>query len=171
MIKGNAAEIAALAERTDVTSRGVDSVGGGFSDPADVVRTLARQRRAIVIMTGVSDYISDGATVLKVSNGHELLGVITGSGCMTGTLVATFCAAARTAYLSANETKENASQLVQGDMLTGALAGVLAINVAAQRAAARSDVRGPGTFRAALMDELYAVRPKDVLELAKVEVA
>ena len=59
---------------------------------------------AIVAMTGVDDYISDGETVLKASNGHhwvsrdELgllpvsqadlghvqMGCITGSGCMTG---------------------------------------------------------------------------------------
>lgn len=168
MIKGNAAEIGALAESSEVTARGVDSVGKGFKDPAAVVRDLARKRRAIIVMTGVSDYVSDGATVLKVSNGHELLGVITGSGCMTGTLVAVFCAAARTAFLASG--KEDGGELVQGDMLAGALAGVLGINVAAERAAARPDVRGPGTFRAALMDELYAVRPADVLERAKVEI-
>lgn len=51
------------------------------------------------------------------------LGSITGSGCMTGTLVATFCAAARLHYLSGNEPHENLSELVQGDMLLGALAG------------------------------------------------
>lgn len=87
----------------------------------------------------MQDYISDGDTVLRVSNGHELvchltlvlrsrvltaqLGVITGSGCMTGTLVATFCAAARLYHLESNAPFEDASQLVQGDMLLGALAG------------------------------------------------
>lgn len=99
------------------------------------------------MLTGVQDYISDGEVVLRVSNGHELvcvlcflkssagtphrkphsliiqLGVITGSGCMTGTLVTTYCAAARLAYLKQNELFEDASQLVQGDMLLGALAG------------------------------------------------
>lgn len=51
------------------------------------------------------------------------LGSITGSGCMTGTLVATFCAAARLHYLAHNEPLEPLSELVQGDMLLGALAG------------------------------------------------
>ncbi|BEI81024.1 hypothetical protein CcaverHIS002_0201840 [Cutaneotrichosporon cavernicola] len=170
VIKGNPAEIATLAERSDVATRGVDSVGAGFKDPADVVRTLARRRRAIVVMTGEQDYISDGATVLRVSNGHELLDVITGSGCMTGTLVATFCAAARTAHIKAHGEEKGAFPLVRGDMLAAALAGVLSINVAAERAVAREDVRGPGTFRAALIDELYAVRPADVLQRANVEV-
>lgn len=73
-------------------TRGVDSVGSGFADPARVVKALARKRgelvtslklyggqltyflaAAIVVLTGVQDYISDGETVLRVSNGHELV--------------------------------------------------------------------------------------------------
>lgn len=76
-----------------MASKGVDSVGPGFSDPANVVKMLARKRRrcrtdpdgpydcdadacdigagAIVAMTGVDDWISDGDTVLKLSNGHH----------------------------------------------------------------------------------------------------
>jgi thiamine-phosphate diphosphorylase/hydroxyethylthiazole kinase len=42
---------------------------------------------------------------------------------MTGTLVATFCAAARLHYLATNKPHEDLSELVQGDMLLGALAG------------------------------------------------
>jgi thiamine-phosphate diphosphorylase/hydroxyethylthiazole kinase len=42
---------------------------------------------------------------------------------MTGTLVATYCAAARLHLLSRAEPFEVDSQLVQGDMLVGALAG------------------------------------------------
>lgn len=76
--------------------------------------------------------------MIKASNGDKLvsglhrwakwglttqLGSITGSGCMTGTLVATFCAAARLHYLATNEPFEAESELVQGDMLLGALAG------------------------------------------------
>lgn len=55
-------------------------------------------------------------------------------------------------------------------MLLGSLAGVLVFNVAAERAAAREDVKGPGTFRAALIDELYNVRPGDIKDKAKVVV-
>jgi thiamine-phosphate diphosphorylase/hydroxyethylthiazole kinase len=89
---------------------------------------------------------------------------------MTGTIIATFCAAARLARLARGPAVEDASQLVQGDMLLAALAGVLVFNVAAERAAAREDVRGPGTFRAALIDELYNVRGGDVEARAKVEI-
>lgn len=44
------------------------------------------------------------------------------------------------------------------------------MTVAAEIAAARDDVRGPGTFRAALLDELYNLKPEDILRLAKVEI-
>lgn len=77
-----------MAKSTEVASRGVDSAGSGFADPADVVKRLARARgegtrgddmvcsslaACIVVLTGVSDYISDGNIVLKASNGHELV--------------------------------------------------------------------------------------------------
>jgi thiamine-phosphate diphosphorylase/hydroxyethylthiazole kinase len=42
---------------------------------------------------------------------------------MTGTLVTTFCAAARLYHLANHDPFEEESQLVQGDMLMGALAG------------------------------------------------
>lgn len=47
---------------------------------------------------------------------------------------------------------------------------VLAINIAAEIAAARPDVRGPGTFRAALLDELYNLTPEVMCLRANVEV-
>ncbi|KAL7418408.1 thiamine biosynthetic bifunctional enzyme [Cryptotrichosporon argae] len=170
IIKGNAAEIGALAQSTEVLSRGVDSVGAGFADPGSVVKALARKRGAVVVLTGKHDYISDGEVVLRVSNGHDLLGTITGSGCQTGSLIATFAAAARTHCLAAGPATEDESQLTQGDMLLAALAGVLVYTVAAEVAAARPDVKGPGTFRAALIDELYNLRAETVLARAHVEV-
>lgn len=181
MIKGNAAEIGALANSTEVSARGVDSVGR-LSDPAALVRKLAKERRCIVVMTGAEDYISNGTTVLRCTNGHPLLGLITGSGCMTGSIVACFLAAARTWFLQrvgdmgadeegfSEQGWESESQLTQGNMLIGALAGVLTFNVAAEQAAKRPDVKGPGTFRAALIDEMYAVSAAEVCQFAKVEI-
>lgn len=43
IIKGNAGEIGALAGLDEVKSRGVDSDGNSFKDPAGVVRALARR--------------------------------------------------------------------------------------------------------------------------------
>jgi thiamine-phosphate diphosphorylase/hydroxyethylthiazole kinase len=42
------------------------------------------------------------------------------------------------------------------------------MTIAAEVAAEREDVRGPGTFRAALLDELYNLTPEMVVQRAKV---
>ncbi|KAJ2507142.1 thiamine biosynthetic bifunctional enzyme [Coemansia sp. RSA 2049] len=138
VIKGNAGEIAALVGSAEMRMRGVDAVGVGFEDPARVVRDLSRRERCAVVMTGKVDYVSDGRSVYAVHNGHQLQGSITGSGCMVGTAVATFI-----------------HSVAHDDPLAGALAGVVAINLAAEAAASRDDVKGPGTFRAAFIDEMH----------------
>ncbi|EAL19255.1 hypothetical protein CNBH3540 [Cryptococcus deneoformans B-3501A] len=170
IIKGNAGEIGFMARSTEVASRGVDSVGSGFSRPGAVVKALARKQAAIIVLTGEHDYISDGSTTLKISNGHHYLERITGSGCQLGSVIASFAATARLEHLAKHGEWENASQLVQGDMLAAAVTGVLVYTIAAEVAAAREDVKGPGTFRAALIDELYNLTPEVLQQRAKVEI-
>jgi thiamine-phosphate diphosphorylase/hydroxyethylthiazole kinase len=81
-----------------------------------------------------------------------------------GTAVTVFCGAARL------EGSTYSHELVTGDMLLGVLAGILVYTIAGQKAGEREDVRGPGTFRSAFIDELYHVTDEDVLRLAKVEI-
>lgn len=50
----------------------------------------------VIALTGPKDYVSDGDVVVELSNGHPLLGEITGSGCIGGSSIAAFCAAAST---------------------------------------------------------------------------
>ncbi|KAJ1642493.1 thiamine biosynthetic bifunctional enzyme [Coemansia erecta] len=145
VIKGNAGEIASLLDTKEVQMRGVDSLGSGFADPVAAVKALSLRYRCIVVMTGVVDYVSDGITTFSVHNGHFMQGCITGSGCMVGTSVATFVQA-----------------VAHQDPLVGALAGVVAINLAAEHAARRPDVKGPGTFRQAFFDEMYNIAPDDI---------
>ncbi|KAI9506967.1 thiamine biosynthetic bifunctional enzyme [Coemansia spiralis] len=152
VIKGNAGEIAALFGSSEMQMRGVDAVGGGFKDPAKVVRELSRRERCVVVMTGKVDYLSDGVSTFAVHNGHSLQGHITGSGCMVGTALGTFI-----------------HQVANGDLLVGALTGVVAINLAAEAAALRSDVKGPGTFRAAFIDEMYNLTVDTLLKNMRVE--
>ncbi|KAJ1747317.1 thiamine biosynthetic bifunctional enzyme [Coemansia sp. RSA 1821] len=137
VIKGNAGEIGQLAGSDEMQMRGVDAVGSGFAYPEKVVRQVALQHRCVVVMTGIEDYVSDGTNTFVVQNGHKMQGLITGSGCMVGTAIGTFMHAA------------------QNNPLLGALTGLVAINLAAEHAAERPDVRGPGTFRAAFIDEMH----------------
>lgn len=93
----------------------------------------------VIGLTGPTDYISDGERVFAIENGDALLPLITGSGCMVSSIVACFAAANR------------------DDYLLSTVAGILTVTVASEIAAAREYVNGPGTFRAALIDELYNV--------------
>jgi thiamine-phosphate diphosphorylase / hydroxyethylthiazole kinase len=102
-----------------------------------------------------------------LSNGHQLLSQITGAGCILGTVIATFCGAESMAGLALGPIE---SVLVKGDMLLAPAAGTLALTIAAQRAADKEEVRGPGTFLSALIDELAVLTPEMILETAKIEV-
>ena len=138
VIKGNEGEIKTVFG-TLVQQKGVDS-GASTSTPiekATLVRDLAARERNVVVMTGVIDYLSDGERTYAVENGHELLGKITGSGCVLGTTISIMLA------------------VEKGDKLLAALAGLLHYEIAAEIAAVREDVKGPGTFVPALIDELY----------------
>lgn len=73
-----------------------------------------------MVMTGPIDYISDGETVVSLSNGDEILGKITGSGCVVGTSIASFCAVAS---ICATSEEQSHGALVSGDMFLGAIAG------------------------------------------------
>ncbi|GAA6043583.1 hypothetical protein JCM8097_005265 [Rhodosporidiobolus ruineniae] len=151
IIKGNAGEIGALSGLSEVQARGVDSVGKGFKDPVNVVRSLAAREKLVVAMSGETDYLSDGRLVFAIENGSKWQENITGSGCMASSAVALFAG-----------LRHESGEFV------AAIAGLLAINIAAELAAARPDVQGPNTFRAALIDECFKLRPEDVRERAKV---
>jgi len=169
VIKGNAGEIGALAGLTEVKSRGVDSVGEGFGEPAKVVKELALRERCIVVMTGEDDWMSDGQSVIKISNGHKLLPGITASGCIVGSVIATYCGAINMLAREASpESSMDDGRLVHGDMLLGAITGVLAITIASEIAGERHDVQGTGTFLPALIDELGRLTPEVIIHRARI---
>ncbi|QUC18597.1 uncharacterized protein UV8b_02838 [Ustilaginoidea virens] len=141
IIKGNQSEIQTI-HGAAVTQRGVDSSSSSLTIPqrANLVRCLARQRSCVVVMTGPTDLISDGRRTVRVDNGHELLGAVTGTGCALGTTLSVMAAAH------------------DSDPFTAAVAGAVMFSVAAEVAAERRDVRGPGSFVPAFLDELHGIR-------------
>lgn len=82
----------------------------------DNIRPIHPFKGCVIILTGRTDWVSDGKIVVKLDNGHKLLGNITGSGCMLGTCVATFCAAA-------SATAQSEEGLVGGDMVAASVGG------------------------------------------------
>ena len=140
VIKGNEGEIRTVSGAAGVKQHGVDSGASQLSleDRIKLVKGTAARERNIVLMTGSTDVVSDGERTFTVSNGHEYLGEITGSGCTLGTTIASVLAVERE------------------DKLLGTLAGILLYEIAAERAA--KETKGPGTFVPAFIDALFHLR-------------
>lgn len=158
IIKGNEGEITTVYGETDIQQKGVDSSSTLTpAEKAALVSKLAGREKNVVVMTGKTDYVSDGTRTFAISNGHEYLGMATGTGCVLGTTISAMAA------------------VFPEDKLAATVAGMLLFEVAAEMAAVRQDVQGPGTFVTALVDELYKLRKatleKDLrwLSIAKVE--
>lgn len=141
VIKGNENEIRVLLGDVTTQQKGVDSSASTSSDfdKARLAKELAEQERNVVVLTGKTDYISDGTRTYAVGNGSEYLGLVTATGCTLGTTIAACLAAYRE------------------DRLLATLSGMLMYEIASERASKRDDVKGPGTFVPAFIDELYAV--------------
>jgi len=147
VLRGNAGEIATLVG-AEAEVRGVESMAAGL-DGAELARTAARRLGVIASVTGPVDHVSDGERVLAVSNGHELLAAVTGTGCMSSAVTGCFLAAKPAAPLEA------------------AAEALAAYGVAAEDAAAGA--AGPGTFHARLYDALYALDPATLDGRARIE--
>ena len=147
VVRGNPAEIATLAGR-EAEIRGVESIGAADSG-AKLASTASRMLGTVAAVTGATDYISDGERVIAVSNGHELLGTVSGTGCMSTAVTGAFLAA------KPEEPLEAAAE------------ALVAFGVAGEDAA--HDAKGPGTFHATLYDALYNLDPATLDERARVE--
>lgn len=174
VIKGNESEISTvyntsfnLSPSSSVAQKGVDSGPSTSSehDKAKLVKSLALRETNVVLMTGATDYLSDGHTVLAVKNGHPYLGKITGSGCALGAVIAAYLASARNmAEPSITSGKE--AEACPPTYLQATLAALLLYEIAAQTAVMGNtsgaiEVRGPGTFIPAFVDALHYLTFED----------
>ncbi|UNI14176.1 thiamine biosynthetic bifunctional enzyme [Purpureocillium takamizusanense] len=144
VIKGNASEMLVVRGGSGpLAQRGVDSTSQlTLAQRASLARDVARRHRCVALVTGATDLLSDGRRVVRVDNGHELLGMITGSGCTLGTAVSAMVC----------------SPVGAAEPLAAAVAATVMFGIAAEMAAERPEVRGPGTFVPAFLDELYSIR-------------
>jgi hydroxyethylthiazole kinase len=137
IVRGNAGEIATLAGQEGEV-RGVDSIAVGV--PVwEIAKSAARLFGCVIAVTGAVDRVSDGEDTLSVANGHKLLGVVTGTGCMATAITGCFAAAKPEAPLEA------------------AAEALASFGVAAEDAA--REAKGPGSFHAALYDALFNLDP------------
>jgi hypothetical protein len=133
IIKGNASEVARVSGAA-VRTRGVDAAEVA-QDLKEVARSLARSRRATVVITGETDLVADADRLYLVQNGHPLMSQVVGTGCMAASLIGTFAA------------------VCPDDPARAAAAALVTFGVAAEVAAPLS--QGPATFKEKLFDGLY----------------
>jgi len=146
VVRGNASEILAVAG-AGAGGRGVDT-NASVSDAAGAASQLAQQTGGAVAVSGPVDLITNGEVGVRVSNGHEMLTLVTGAGCALGAVMAAFAGLGTNPLLAAA-----AASTVYGIAAENALTGV----------------NGPGSFAVALLDALAAVQPGEVLDKARLE--
>jgi hydroxyethylthiazole kinase len=147
VVRGNQAEVATLAGR-QAEIRGVESIRASDS-AADLAKVAASELGCVVSVTGPVDHVSDGERSIAVSNGHELLGTVSGTGCMSTAITGCYLA------VGADRPLETAAE------------ALVAFGVAGEDAA--SGAKGPGTFHANLYDALYNLDPATLDERARVD--
>ncbi|WNB90785.1 hydroxyethylthiazole kinase [Bacillus sp. NEB1478] len=142
-ICGNAAEMKFLAGLS-WEGRGVDGdlefAEGGL---AELAITAAKRTGCIIAMTGETDVITDGETVIELSHGHPMLSLVTGTGCF---------ATSMTALYQANHKAGLTTSL---SLLERTALAILMLTKAAE--AAVQTAKGPGSFQQNLLDELYSL--------------
>ena len=123
------------------------AVTGAFPN-ARRVREFAGEIGATIALTGPTDIVSDGKTLVGIRNGHPYMAQVTAIGCAAGALIAALLAC-------------------RASPLAGAVAGLAALGVAGEMAA--ETARGPGSFAVALLDALSALDGTMLSARARIE--
>jgi len=145
VIRGNASEILSLRQ-ADSKTKGVDSIHS-VEEAATAAATLAQELHTTLAITGPVDLITDGKRMIRVANGHPLMGYVTGTGCTATVAIGAFLA-------------------VDADSVSAAATALayfgLAGEIAAQNASA------PGSFMIQMIDALYTITPEELKKGCKI---
>ena len=146
VIRGNASEILSL-RHTDSKTKGVDAIHS-VDEAAGTGRILAEELDTTLAVTGPVDLITDGKHVVRVGNGHPLMGYVTGTGCTASAAIGAFSA-------------------VDPDPLSATASALAFFGLAGEVAAEQTDA--PGSFMIALIDALYTITPEALRDGCKIE--
>lgn len=136
IVRGNATEVYALIDGKSKT-RGVDA--GELTDitTSELAFEAARKLGAVIVISGEQDVICDGKELATIDNGHLWLTRITGTGCMTASLIGCFAG-------------------VTDHYFHAAIAGMSTMSLAGEYAKEMlNETDGIGTFRVQLFDALF----------------
>lgn len=136
IIRGNESEIANL-NGIKLETKGVDSKGR-VEDKIGLAKEFALKVSSTVCISGKEDVISDGKNVFSVKNGDEVLTKMTGSGCMSSSIMGAFAAIDRN-YFKAS------------------LTGAVLVGICGELAALKSKLSG--SFQTEFFNNLSAFNP------------
>lgn len=149
VIRGNASEILSLAGNgSAAATKGVDSVHT-VDQATESAMALARELSTTLAITGPVDLITDGKRTFRVMNGHEMMSLVTGTGCTATAIIGAFLA-------------------VDRDPIEAASTALAYFGLAGEKAAALAS--GPGSFQTALLDALFMIKEADLLAGAKIQI-
>ena len=126
----------ATKARTDLTNK--------------LLNEVAKKRECIVVASGKTDVISDGNKIYKISNGTPKLKFITGTGCMSTSLIGSF--------LPCTE-----------DKIDAAVMGTLVMSLCGELA--NRENPAIGSFKTKLFDEIFTLNEETCNKYGKIELA
>ena len=145
VIRGNASEILSLRDENSKT-KGVDSIHS-VEEAAEAARNLAQELRTTLAITGPVDLVTDGTRILRVSNGHPLMGYVTGTGCTATAAIGAFL-------------------VVDNDPVSATATALSFFGLAGEIAAETASA--PGTFSIRMLDALYTITPEQLRERCRI---
>ncbi len=147
VIKGNSAEIKTLLGFELSECAGVDSKED-FNDEVQI-KSLAQKLSCVIAMSGKIDIVSDGKRVAKVSNGVGPLSKVSGTGCMSSSLIASACGAS-------------------GESFESAVLGIALMGIAGEMAVESGVVSTNGSLKVALFDGIQSISDEVFCQKAKI---
>ena len=130
-------------------TKGVDSAHGSEA-ALDSAEVLARSCGCTVSVSGRVDLVTDGASTVRIANGHELMPRVTGLGCTATAVTGAFVA-------------------VNSNSLEAAAHAMGVMGVAGEMAAEKAE--GPGTLQLHLLDALFGLGEGDIRQRLRMDCA
>lgn len=138
-VRGNASEIRFLSGLGS-GGKGVDSTDSSES-AVEAAVLLAQKYKTFVVVTGLTDFATDGERVFSSRGGSEMMTRVVGTGCSLSALLA--------AFLGGTERS-----------LEACIACCDYVNLANEIASMRA--KGPGSFHVEYLDALYQIQPEEI---------
>lgn len=146
IIRGNASEIMAL-NNAQTSTKGVDSTESAES-ALDAARELAKLTNSVVVISGETDFITNGESTYSIKNGSALMPKVTGMGCTATAITGAFAA-------------------VEKDQLQAAVASMAVMGICGEMAA--KDSKGPASLQLNFLDTLSLLEGSDIHQHLKIK--